>query len=262
MIKFNKSNKISKPTKGGRVCCSRCGGTGVFAHFGTCFRCGGNGSDPTDREWVFPDTMSDADIEAWDAKRVKSNLAASARNEKKRLEKLKAKFAAGAAFIAEHDGLDEALETDHHIVADIRRKIESFGDTSPKAIALVFKLAKEAKERAANLKKAAAESSHVGVVGERFNFSGKVEKIIAFDKTPMFYGDSTVGYITVVDCDGAKVKIFNHLKVRGKDIWAEEGDVVTFSARVKSHGDWEGVKETMISHPTKLKIISSEEVAA
>ena len=32
--------------RGGLLACLRCGGSGIYAHYGTCFRCGGARTDP------------------------------------------------------------------------------------------------------------------------------------------------------------------------------------------------------------------------
>nr|NIO76640.1 hypothetical protein [Armatimonadota bacterium] len=46
--------------------------------------------------------------------------------------------------LADHPGLAEALETDHHIVRDIAYRFRRFCELSPKQIALVMKLHNEA----------------------------------------------------------------------------------------------------------------------
>jgi hypothetical protein len=50
------------------------------------------------------------------------------------------------AFLADHPGLEKALETEHYIVQDIRARFLSYHGLSDAQIALVFKLAAEAEE--------------------------------------------------------------------------------------------------------------------
>lgn len=47
-------------------------------------------------------------------------------------------------FLEDHPGLEQALETDHHIVQDIKDRFFQYRNLSEKQIALVFKLASEA----------------------------------------------------------------------------------------------------------------------
>jgi hypothetical protein len=51
------------------------------------------------------------------------------------------------AFIAEIDGLKEALETDHYIIRDIAAKLKYWGSISEKQIELIFKIADQKKQR-------------------------------------------------------------------------------------------------------------------
>lgn len=49
-------------------------------------------------------------------------------------------------FLKAYEGLQEALETDHYIVQDIKARFEQYGSLSEKQVALVMKLHKEAQE--------------------------------------------------------------------------------------------------------------------
>lgn len=75
---------IDKPEKGGAVDCGRCGGSGVYHTYGTCFRCGGKGYDPTNRQWLFPVDWTDAEIDEWNAAREAKNAKARERSAAKR----------------------------------------------------------------------------------------------------------------------------------------------------------------------------------
>lgn len=90
MSQFPRAN-VEKPAKVVSVQCSRCYGSGVYAHYGVCFRCGGNRSDPSYRALGFPRDWSDDQCAAYVAQ--KDDAAA------KRREKAAAKAAAAAAVI-------------------------------------------------------------------------------------------------------------------------------------------------------------------
>lgn len=103
----------------------------------------------------------------------------------------------------------------------------------------------------ANSKRIAKEannSQHVGVVGERQEFTGVVKSVKSFE-TP--YG---TGYLTNVTCGEDTVVYFNLLKPRGTFDGAAEGDTVNFFAAVKEHGEFNGVAQTTISRASKVKI--------
>lgn len=74
---------LAKPSKTGAAKCSRCYGTGQYAHYGVCYRCGGARVDPTAKDWVFPAEWSDEQVEAW----WKSRREASEKRAEKRAEK-------------------------------------------------------------------------------------------------------------------------------------------------------------------------------
>ncbi len=76
-----------------------------------------------------------ADRSEWEmadakARRVAITMATRASNEGRMLR-----------FCEKHDGLLVALQLEHPVVQDIKRKLREYGDLSPKQIALVFRLA-------------------------------------------------------------------------------------------------------------------------
>jgi hypothetical protein len=111
--------KKSKPVKR-PVACERCGGAGNYLHFGTCFRCGGNGSDPTAKELVFANDWSAEDIEAFYSKKMEQ---AEARR-LKREEKIAA--AAPATFAS---NIEQAPSL--QILIDYVERMEAAGFGSP-----------------------------------------------------------------------------------------------------------------------------------
>jgi len=113
-----------------------------------------------------------------------------------------------------------------------------------------------------NAKNATLE--HVGVVGERIQFELKVVAVISYDRPQFYYGDSGVGYITIMlDAEGNKVVYMNTLSEKRKEdgYWvdAEKGDTVLFMAKVKEHGVRDGEKQTVVQRPTKIVVIKGEE---
>ena len=87
-----------------------------------------------------------------------------------------------------------------------------------------------------------AESRHIGTIGERREFTGKVVFVTSGEG---FYG---TWFLTGVDTDEGFVIYWNTLDM------AEANDVVTFHARIKDHGERDGVKQTVVSRATKIKI--------
>lgn len=69
--------------------CDRCGGSGIYYIWGTCFRCGGNGKDPTYRGWGFPKAWTDEQCQQFlDARERRLNKARDAREAKKTAKQL------------------------------------------------------------------------------------------------------------------------------------------------------------------------------
>ena len=87
-----------------------------------------------------------------------------------------------------------------------------------------------------------AESRHIGTIGERREFTGKVVFVTSGE------GNYGTWFLTGVDTDQGFVLYWNTLDT------AEANDVVTFDARIKDHGEKDGVKQTVVSRATKIKI--------
>jgi len=82
---------------------------------------------------------------------------------------------------------------------------------------------------------AAAQSEHVGTVGEKITVRAVVESVRTFDTQ---WGMSCL--LTFVDDDGNVIKWFTKK-------WLDEGDRYEITARVKEHGEWKGNKQTTIT---------------
>lgn len=122
-------------------------------------------------------------------------------------------------------------------------------------------------KREAKKAEAAANSNHVGVVGERMQFELTVKAVIEYDRPKFHYHDSGIGFLTIMEDDaGNRVVYMNQLSEKGEDdygceTWrtASNGDTVLFMAKVKSHGERDGVKQTIVQRPTKIVVIAGEE---
>ena len=96
---MTKTLDIKKPTKKGALPCHRCGGDGIWGAYtengrkmggGTCFRCHGNGIDPTDKTWVFPADWTEAQRDEFLAKKAEQNDARREKAQAKREAKAQA----------------------------------------------------------------------------------------------------------------------------------------------------------------------------
>lgn len=111
----------------------------------------------------------------------------------------------------------------------------------------------EAAEKAA-LAEARRDASHYldAAEGEKVEASGTV--VLAHTYEAMSYNGfgTEAKRIVAVDCgEGVTVKMFT---AAAWSFAARKGDEVTIAGTVKSHGEWEGVKETTLTRP---RLISS-----
>jgi hypothetical protein len=100
-------------------------------------------------------------------------------------------------------------------------------------------------------------SKHVGVIGERQQFTGTVENVRSG------VGQYGVWYLTtIITPEGNTLQYWNQIweKVKGAmgDISADKGDKVTFMAKVKDHTSYDGVAITLLSRATKAKVFKAE----
>jgi len=96
------------------------------------------------------------------------------------------------------------------------------------------------------------QSQHIAQVGDRLELTGKVLSVTQFEKRKFHYYDSTIGNITRLDIGGNIVVYFGYL--------SERGATVTVMATIKSHDEYQGRKQTVISRPKLLNV--AETVAA
>ena len=95
-----------------------------------------------------------------------------------------------------------------------------------------------------------SNSHHIGAIGERREFTGKVVFVTSGD------GNFGTWFLTGLDTAEGFVLYWNTLSTTVENfvVNAKAGDVVTFHARIKDHGERDGVKQTIVSRATKIKI--------
>jgi len=91
-----------------------------------------------------------------------------------------------------------------------------------------------------------AECQWVGTVGERQAFEVTVKHVVELEG---FYGFTYVNICR--DADN------NVIIYKGSNDWVK-GSQVTCMAKVKEHGERDGVKQTVIQRPTKVEIVEEE----
>lgn len=187
------------------------------------------------------------------ARRTAGITAARARNSAERLR-----------FLAQHPGLDAALETDHRIVRDIGERFIQYKSLSDKQIALVFKLAGETRDRQLHEanhdeavegctfcereSKQSYVSQHVGVVGERTQLNLKQ---ILVREIAGGYGWT---YLHIFeDAAGNTLKWFGSSRLwKGNDMNAQanrlaDGESMVVVATIKAHDEYQGKKQTVLA---------------
>tara|TARA_R100001463_G_scaffold710_8_gene3288 strand:+ start:1833 stop:2504 length:672 start_codon:yes stop_codon:yes gene_type:complete len=85
-------------------------------------------------------------------------------------------------------------------------------------------------------------SSHVGQIDDRIDLDCTLEFIHTY---ATYYGDGVLN--SMKDANGNVITYF------GSRPLGEKGDKVTFSAKIKKHDEYKGIKQTIIQRPTKIK---------
>ena len=99
--------------------------------------------------------------------------------------------------------------------------------------------------REAARQEAAHSVDHVGVVGEKITLTGVVRTALRVDG---YTYHSPRSVLLVVDCGNAVAKLTTAAA------WAyplKVGDPLTVTGTVKAHTEWNGLKQTVLSRPTK-----------
>lgn len=150
-------------------------------------------------------------------------IAAAKASQGRKLALLRQKKAQQIAEIfAAHEGLEDALTTDHYIIRDIKHKLSQYGNLSPAQIALVFKIADEAA-------KGMVEVNIPAPTG-RVTFTGKIVAIKY--QQPYCYGAVGTYKATIkVEVEPRKVWLV-WVTVPSASEW-EKGDTVTVTATLE-----------------------------
>lgn len=250
--------------------CGRCGGAGgadkwKFTGW-TCYQCGG------------ARFLGDAFVPVYTADKLEKLNAAQAKRDAKRAADAAAKQAQKQAeadarraeFEATYADLLKRAErlAEDTVAQDVIRKGREQAKLSDAQVALLEgKLARlDAHEQAV------AASQHVGVVGQRIEVPVTVKRVGSFERTPFRtygrYDTETVWVLTFVDADGNQIivkspgALYDLLGVsvafdddeRGAKLRALEGTPLTLRGTVKEHGEYKGVKQTIVQRAKRVEV--------
>lgn len=229
--------------------CSRCGGTGIYSQFhGTCYRCAGEGIDPTPQrvytqeEW----DAREARLQAANERRIRRHLEARERA----LAEAEATYPQAygicqivTAVIEKLDEHDEFADAGiRHFGSYLRNLVcaDALGGAAlnPKLAELIERawetFLQRQRERAATRE----ASQHVGAVGERLDLTASVEAVIDLGKGQ--WGRTTL--VKFIDDAGNVLVWFasGHAPV-------EKGERVALRGTVKAHNERDGVKQTQLT---------------
>lgn len=197
-----RSSQLTKPKKVAPTECIRCRGNGIFGNYGTCFRCGGSGQDPTHREWAFPTSWSNEEVEDFHTQRLERNRRARERRAEKQAEKA---LQTEADNLAAHPELEPILERyrnneiEDPFVSDVLSKVRHF-PLSDKQVSAVVKavsdLDAEAQARAERLAQVPPiEEGTFDLVGEVVSikwqdnqWGGQMKQLVELDSGQRLFG--------------------------------------------------------------------------
>lgn len=178
-----------------------------------------------------------------------AQLEAIKRNRKARIE-AKMRDDREAAFYAMHEGLKEALDTDHNISRDLKAKLRQYGNLSPKQIDLAFKLQRQANEPP----KPEEAKVTAPIVDGRQTVRGVVVSTRVQDSD---YGSTLKACVKMTTPDGIWLA-WGSVPIKwdseGHSIVWERGDEVEFTARFSKGRD---PHFAFYSRPTKCTIIKA-----
>ena len=219
--------------------CSRCGGKGgseAWRRTGlTCYECNGSGHRDRTRDVPVYTTEALAKLNAKADAKVAAKVAAE-----------KAKDAAFEAAYAEVLAAVAKLHTVPDFVVDVLAKGRKYGTLSDAQVAAVLKTI--------DRELAKTQTGWVGTIGERVTLDLTVIFVTSFDSR---FGTCHV--------HGFKDDAGNVLIHKGARIYVEvddnrpnllaKGDKVRIAFNIKEHGVREGVKQTIVTHPSRAEAI-------
>jgi hypothetical protein len=252
IMENRKKVEIGKPVKNGPHPCTRCGGSGYFHTFGTCYRCHGCGIDPRYRTWVFPADWSDDQVQAWQAKLDARNTASRARAKARREEKQQANHEHNLERYPRLVEFEKMAEDLPSIQQDILLKGRRF-PLSEKQYTCVERAADDLISwLAAEAAKPVPVESHYieAQIGDKVEIEGTVE---AAPQIETRYGTSVL--LIVVTASGEQIKTF------GTASWLwdlTKGDKIKMGGTVKDFEEYKEIKQTVLTR-TKGEIIEEAE---
>ena len=140
------------------------------------------------------------------------------------------------------DFLDDYSPEGEGFFSAVKKGIQSFGQPTPNMRNAIVKTLDKRATQKAEWAERDSKCEFVGTVGERQAFSLKVIIIVELES---MYGSS---YLHVCRDDNQNIIIY-----KGSQYWGS-GAEVTCTAKVKDHDVREGVKQTIIQRPTKVKV--------
>lgn len=224
------------------VDCYKCGGSGNYMHFGTCFACRGGGKG---REKVY----SEAELAA-KAKRAEKAAQKRQEEQQARTQAWAAQNPTKAHFLT-YDG-------PNLFIRDVVSKIGRFGSISENQIAAVEKaLARDAQRAQDEADRAAraALSQYQGEVGGRQEFTLVIKKTVTIEgrfgtsylyimedaagNSFKWFASNRLGVETLVDVGGVA-------PMAGFEAVAD-GETIVLKGTVKKHDEYKGQKQTILS---------------
>jgi hypothetical protein len=90
---------------------------------------------------------------------------------------------------------------------------------------------------------ARANSQHIGEVGKRQQFTARVKRVVV---SSGYYG---INVMTIMEDDNGNVLV-------GKDLGVKEDERIAFTATIKEHSEFNGVKQTTLLRATKVALVA------
>tara|TARA_R110002020_G_scaffold255088_1_gene468854 strand:+ start:5116 stop:5817 length:702 start_codon:yes stop_codon:yes gene_type:complete len=204
--------------------CTKCDGTGYYYHYGVCFSCGGAGKHHKTRKLYTPEQQQKLESRKHEQQFLREQIQAEyIQTKKDKVESLKEK----------HSEIWNFIEKSHDaFLCSLKNQLLNGNEFSKKQIELAHKVILEEKEKPV--------SKHIGEIGERRDFKGKIIQIVS--------GENYWGFwqIATISCDG------NQIVYKGKSHLGSKGDEIEFKATVKGWNYFRDQKQTEVNRP-KLK---------
>ncbi len=125
----------------------------------------------------------------------------------------------------------------------VKRGIDQFGKPTDNMRNAMVKMIDKRAALVAERQAADAKCAWVGNVGERQFFNLTVQHVVSLEG---HYGTT---YINICRDEDKNIVVY-----KGSNGWSKKGTIVTCMAKVKEHGERDGIKQTMIQRPTKVTI--------